>query len=355
MGCFSSRTSKGIENVELNNDSITSNFLKLSQPYPTVWNREIMKSLFLPSIHSPVKKINASQVEELKDLNFSIFSKSSENLKDCLYCMLYSRGYRSQNLRSLIEAISLNYQDNPYHNFSHGFSVCQMLYVLSERNSKFNNYLTDSDDALLLLTGIAHDLNHPGVNNGFMINAKHEIAAKYNNLSVLENYHGAALLEMLSISNFHIEIGDHRREKIISIILGTDMAQHKLVIQSFVENMKAYDKNNEDHRINFMRMMLHGADIGNPALNFQLATVWSLKIIQEFNLQVWKEEQLGLPVSEFMRIGNDIKKIKNSQIVFIDVFIYPLWKTIREFMPNVSELVENIENNRRNWEELENL
>jgi 3'5'-cyclic nucleotide phosphodiesterase len=104
-----------------------------------------------------------------------------------------------------------------------------------------------------------------------------------------------------------------------------------------------------------MRMILHGSDIGNPALNFQLATVWSLKIIQEFNLQVWKEEQLGLPISEFMRIGNDIGKVKRSQIVFIDLFIYPLWKSINDFVPNTSDLVENIQKNRKHWEDLENL
>ena len=56
-----------------------------------------------------------------------------------------------------------------------------------------------------------------------------------------------------------------------------------------------------------------------------------------------------------MRIGYDIEKIKRSQIVFIDLFIHPLWKSISEFVPNTSELVENIEKNRKHWEELEKL
>ena len=133
------------------------------------------------------------------------------------------------------------------------------------------------------------------------------------------------------------------------------MAQHKLVLEAFSESAKDFNKENPQHRMNFMRILLHGADISNPALSLELATVWSLKIIQEFNLQTWKEEQLGIPVSEFMLIGNDIGKIKRSQISFIDIFIYPLWKAISEFVPNTSDLVENIENNRNNWETLENL
>lgn len=32
-----------------------------------------------------------------------------------------------------------------------------------------------------------------------------------------------------------------------------------------------------------MGMILHSADVGNPTLRFEMATVWSLRIIKEFN------------------------------------------------------------------------
>ena len=230
-----------------------------------------------------------------------------------------------------------------------------MVYVISERNNKFSNFLPENEERLLLLCSLAHDLNHPGVNNAFMINAKNELAAKYNNVAVLENYHAATFLEFLNNSAFDVGVSQEDKEKVIATILATDMAQHKPVLENFVEITKVYEKNNPVHRMSFMKMLIHGADIGNPALNFELATIWSLKIIQEFTLQTWKEQNLGLPVSEFMRIGNDIGKIKRSQIGFIDIFIFPLWKSVNDLIPNIQDLVDNIQNNRNHWETLENL
>lgn len=46
-----------------------------------------------------------------------------------------------------------------------------------------------------------------------------------------------------------------------------------------------------------MNLVLHAADVGNPTLRFDLAAVWSLKVIKEFNRQVQEEEKLGYPVS----------------------------------------------------------
>ena len=356
MGCFGSRP--GRENFQNSHgpNLIASNYHKLSES-PPPWNRETMKSLSIPSTRFPSKISNPhhTEVEELRNINYFLFIKSDEILKNNLFHIFQSRGFTSSNLPGLIEIIYLNYQQNPFHNFSHGFAVCQLLYALSERNSKFQSYLTVKEEAILLLCALAHDINHPGVNNGFMINSKHAVAERFSNTAVLENYHAATLLDLLNHPLLHLEIDTQEKEKIIMIILATDMTQHKQVIETFSEASKDYSKENPLHRMSFMRMLLHGADISNPALAFELATVWSLKIIQEFNLQVWKEEQLSIPVSEFMRIGNDIGKIKRSQIVFIDMFIYPLWKAISEFLPNTTDLVENIENNRKNWELLENL
>jgi hypothetical protein len=43
-----------------------------------------------------------------------------------------------------------------------------------------------------------HDVSHPGTNNAFQINAGTEVAMRYNDQSVLENYHAYITLKMLS-------------------------------------------------------------------------------------------------------------------------------------------------------------
>jgi hypothetical protein len=43
----------------------------------------------------------------------------------------------------------------------------------------------------------AHDFEHPGLNNPFLINTKNAYALTYNDISVLENHHIAATFKIL--------------------------------------------------------------------------------------------------------------------------------------------------------------
>ena len=60
-----------------------------------------------------------------------------------------------------------------------------------------------------------------------------------------------------------------------------------------------------------------------------------------------------MQVSEFMRIGSDINKIKRNQIGFIDMFIYPLWMILSEHVNGIKDYADTIEKNRIEWEHLE--
>ena len=355
MGCFGSKSHKEVESSSFQINLIAVNFQKLSHPFPATIDLDIIKPVQSIPKSASIHNLSANQAEDLKNLNFPVFTKSPEFLKSGIKSILSVRNYVHPNLSNLIETIAINYQENPFHNFYHGFSVFQILYVISERNQRFFHFLNPNEERLLLLSGLGHDLNHPGVNNVFMINTKHEVAVRYNNQAVLENYHAGVLIEFLRNERTEIGLSEDDLQVIVRTILGTDMAQHKSVIENFCEALKDYDKNNLEHNLSFMRMLIHSADVSNPALEFDLATIWSLKIIQEFNLQVWKEEKSGVQVSEFMRIGSDMSKIKKSQIGFIDFFILPLWKNVSDFVPHTLELVQNIEKNRKHWEEIENL
>lgn len=281
-----------------------------------------------PFIPSPIKR------NELRNKDFSAFNYQKNELREYLlyifndFVEMFSLSI--VKMQRLIFALSENYQDNPFHNISHAFSVTQLIFGIGERINQFESLLDPKDRFALVLSAYGHDLNHPGVTNAYMINSRHPLAIRYNDISVLENHHAATLIHFLELSgcdifsNLSSADQTYMRRLIIPTILATDMAKHKAVMSEFSLVMTAYDKTNQSHRQAVMDMILHAADVGNPTYKFDLATVWSLRIIQEFNQQILQEEQRGLPVSEFLRVGNDINKIKQNQMSFIDYFIYPL-------------------------------
>ena len=100
---------------------------------------------------------------------------------------------------------------------------------------------------------------------------------------------------------------------------------------------------------------MHSADVSNPALSFDLAKQWSLKIIDEFNNQVVKEEQFEVPVSEFMRVGSTLEGIKKNQGGFIGFVILPLFNLLCEHIPELQECADEVAANKKQWEELTEL
>ncbi|OMJ76066.1 hypothetical protein SteCoe_24672 [Stentor coeruleus] len=302
---------------------------------------------------------------QLRNKDFDTLTKPKDELRECLLHIFWDHMSRFDidlvKMQRFFMAVCENYQDNPFHSFYHAFSVCQMIFTISEKNNKLERFLLPMENFALFLSGLGHDLNHPGVTNVFMINSRHTLAVRYNDISVLENHHAATLIHFLELSGCDILSSmspadqTHMRKIIIPTVLATDMAKHNFVMEHFISCMREFNKDNGEHRQSFLDIILHACDVGNPVMKFELATVWSLKIIQEFNEQVWKEEQKSIPVSEFMRIGSDINKIKRNQIGFIDMFIHPLWMLLGNHVEGLEEYLESIENNRRSWEKIENL
>jgi len=56
-----------------------------------------------------------------------------------------------------------------------------------------------------------------------------------------------------------------------------------------------------------------------------------------------------------MRIGKDIDKIKQNQLGFIDNIILPLWASICDFFPQLGDFLNQIEDNKEKWHQLESL
>ena len=70
-------------------------------------------------------------------------------------------------------------------------------FILTKGGFKDKGKLDDIDFASMIIGGACHDLGHFGVNNPYLVEAKHEIAIRYNDISVLESHHVASAFAIM--------------------------------------------------------------------------------------------------------------------------------------------------------------
>lgn len=113
--------------------------------------------------------------------------------------------------------------------------------------------LGDLEILILLTSCICHDLDHPGYNNIYQINARTELAIRYNDISPLENHHCSVAFRILEnddcniFKSFPNDNFKQIREGIIRCILATDMARHNEILSNFKEITPDFDYTNKAH------------------------------------------------------------------------------------------------------------
>jgi len=83
---------------------------------------------------------------------------------------------------------------------------------------------------IMYMAAAVHDFEHPGFNNPYLVNTRHELAIRYNDKSPLENHHAASAFALMNQENnnsnvfVHLSKEDKKksRERIINMILHTD-------------------------------------------------------------------------------------------------------------------------------------
>jgi hypothetical protein len=214
----------------------------------------------------------------------------------------------------------------------------------------------------------------------------------YNDSSVLENAHVAALYNLIRTRQMRegAGSGDERddaatppsaedeanvfalldddlyrevRATIIAAVLHTDMSHHfKMVSQMEVfhelhsEGIKAntrrvrrgvmvdciYQK--EDDRRFILCVLLHAADIGNPVKPLKTYRKWANRVLSEFFAQGDLEKEKGMPVSAMMDAA--ATNAAMSQINFMEFVVAPLYANFTRLFPEARELVTHLIENR---------
>ncbi|XP_078283128.1 high affinity cGMP-specific 3',5'-cyclic phosphodiesterase 9A-like isoform X3 [Rhinoraja longicauda] len=213
-------------------------------------------------------------------------------------------------------------------------------------------------DLVILMTGaICHDLDHPGYNNAYQINARTELAVRYNDISPLENHHCAVAFQILSqpecniFANVDPDVFKRIRQGIITLILATDMARHGEILDTFKPKVDNFDFSNEEHKISLKMLLIKCCDISNEVRPTEVADPWVDCLLEEYFTQSDREKSEGLPVAPFM--DRDKVTKPTAQIGFIKFVLIPTFETLMKLFPQIEEAtVQPLRDSRDRYEEL---
>uniref|UniRef100_A0A8I3PT58 Phosphodiesterase n=1 Tax=Canis lupus familiaris TaxID=9615 RepID=A0A8I3PT58_CANLF len=251
-------------------------------------------------------------------------------------------------LRRWLLCVHDNYRNNPFHNFRHCFCVTQMMYSmiwLCRLQEKFSQM-----DILILMTAaICHDLDHPGYNNTYQINARTEL-----------NHHCAVAFQILAqpecniFANVQPDGFKQIRQGMITLILATDMARHAEIMDSFKETMENFDYSNEEHVTLLKMILIKCCDISNEVRPMEVAEPWVDCLLEEYFMQSDREKSEGLPVAPFM--DRDKVTKATAQIGFIKFVLIPMFETVTKLFPVVEEIMlQPLWESRDRYEELKQI
>lgn len=301
-------------------------------------------------------------IPNLELFAFDVYDYTQEELIENVAYMFDSLGLIEEfgisttKLFSLLRKVQESYKDaNPYHNFWHAIDVTQFVYACMNLD-RISAFLTPLDVFSLLVASLCHDLDHPGLNNTFQINAQTSLATLYNDISVLENHHASLCFSILYENEYCIIEGLTReesrefRKKVISNILATDMAHHFEIISRFqtrLQTLGSLSKDNSDDRCLLMNIIIKCADISNAVRPFPIARKWAEKVVEEFLQQGDREKEMGLQVSPLMD-RESMDKVQ-LQINFIGYLVEPLFKALVQYIPSAGLLLSTMQTNRKQW------
>ncbi|KAL4858608.1 Calcium/calmodulin-dependent 3' [Chlorella vulgaris] len=280
-------------------------------------------------------------------------------------------GLPEDRLRSfLADAEEAYHPHNPYHNSLHAADVtqartpgaCQQLAGLMPGPllpassalgamlalDDFAAQLSDLEQLAVILAAAIHDVGHPGVNNDFLIRTQSEAAVAYNDISINENMHAAAGFKLLAkkennfLSQMSLEDFRHVRRLIIRIILSTDMAAHHDSVDEFAASLRLWGPDlaawAPDKRVVALQLLVHAADISNPARPLRYCCQWGHMVHEEFFAQGDKEAALGMPVSSIC--DRQKASVAQSQLTFVEYVVKPCFLALAEFAPRFAATVQ---------------
>ncbi|XP_064196688.1 3',5'-cyclic-AMP phosphodiesterase 7B-like [Anguilla rostrata] len=247
------------------------------------------------------------------------------------------------------------HSQNPYHNAVHAADVTQAMHCYL-KEPKLAQYLTPMDIFLGLMAAAAHDVDHPGVNQPFLIKTKHHLASLYQNTSVLESHHWRSTVGMLResglLSHLPADITQDIEQQLGSLILATDINRQNEFLGRFKSQLDGDDISLEDadHRHFVLQIALKCADICNPCRDWELSRQWSERVCEEFYRQGDLERRFELEVSPLCdQRSNSVPVIQTGFITFLVEPLFEEWARFTDSSLLAECMLGHLRKNKEQW------
>jgi len=267
-----------------------------------------------------------------------------------------------------------------YHNSVHATDVLQAAVCMLKIDDIHQSLLDPNLSTFAVLFSAAiHDVAHPGRNQAFHVKTQSRLAILYSDRSVLEHHHLAVAFSTLRDPQVDflkaLDETDAKlfREKVIQMVLSTDMAMHieninnlkELVDSSrplsraenraaraITEDTSVTDEMNtlyESDNAVLLCSIVHLCDISNVAKDWSIYKQWIPLIFAEFFDQGDNERDLGFDVGVPYDRANCHPC--EMQSYFIDFFVSEYLCTINVWCPRIGELLlANLQANKGHLE-----
>ncbi|CAE8652372.1 unnamed protein product [Polarella glacialis] len=284
---------------------------------------------------------------------------------------------------AFIKAVEAGHGDDqtvPYHNFTHAVDVAFTLRrtLLMAQAEHFINL---HERFALIVSALGHDLGHFGHNDAFILATNHELALRYNDISVLENFHCASLFEIIAQPDCDILVHFNKMKKneirmvCVETILSTDPSKHfdrygqlqsaygakkqlfeymtKSVAEEGLEIPEEIGKEvaeffrNSDVKSVLRDFFMCFADCSNALKPWVTCQYWADVLFQEFFKQGDRERELKMPLQQL----NDRARVNVpfSQIHHIQFFLAPQTILASRMMPGLVSCEDYMWENLHKW------
>lgn len=215
-------------------------------------------------------------------------------------------GITPDTLDSFARTISNAYLDVPYHNAEHAASVCHHAMVLLELTG-LKKKVSGIDRLALAVASLCHCVSHFGRTNRFLIDSRHELALRYNDELVLENFHSSKTFEIIrscGITKTMSERDEKRfRTRVIQIIFSGNSDHHLSFLNELKQRLLGKSNLFEDSYLieSDKRMGLIAcfktAVYGALAMPTDVTNHWIMRLREELSHQGDDEKALGIVAS----------------------------------------------------------